>query len=88
MTETNHLGATHLARIVDARVRVCVQDNDIAGTGKGGNHAKVGNKAGREDDRVAAAVKVGQVLFQVTVPGKGAIGHTRPGRAGPFLLQA
>ena len=81
MAEAIDLRTGKASALVDAGVRIGVEDNDVAGAGEGRDRSDVGYVAGREHDGRARTEVFCHLALEGGVCGVRAIGDSRPGSA-------
>ena len=85
--ERKHLRAAQPRAVVDAGVALDVEEHRVVGAAQAGDDAEVRLIAGREDQRVALAVNVGEGVFEPAMRGERAVCGARSGRARAVAIE-
>jgi hypothetical protein len=86
MPEADYFGTAQAAAVVDARVGIAVNKNDIARPGQARYCRKIGLIPRREYDAGPVLIKLGKLALEGTMTTVTAIGHARAGCTRTFTV--
>ena len=87
VAKDDRLGVAELGAVVDAGVRIAVEQQEVVLAGQRRYAGEVGLVAGREDHGRRPAERVGKLALQRGMRAVAAVGHPRAGGAGAEMIQ-